>query len=73
LRAVNFDLDEQGYEVAVYHSHPKSPAEPSQTDINLAYYPSWLYVIVSPTKEPNVRAWWIQDGKVREEAIEVDG
>lgn len=73
LRAVNFDLDEHGYEVAVYHSHPKSAAEPSQTDINLAYYPSWLYVIVAPTKEPNVRAWWIQDGKVHEEAVEVDG
>ncbi len=72
LRAVNFDLDEKGFEVAVYHSHPKSEAEPSQTDINLAYYPNWLYVIVAPTKESNVRAWWIQDGGVREEEVEVD-
>jgi [CysO sulfur-carrier protein]-S-L-cysteine hydrolase len=71
LRAVNFDLEDQGYEVAVYHSHPKSEAEPSQTDINLAYYPDWLYVIVAPTKD-HVRAWWIQDGKVREEEVELD-
>jgi [CysO sulfur-carrier protein]-S-L-cysteine hydrolase len=71
LRAVNFDLEDHGFDVAVYHSHPKSEAEPSQTDINLAYYPGWLYVIVAPTKD-DVRAWWIQDGKVREEEVEVE-
>jgi proteasome lid subunit RPN8/RPN11 len=70
LRAVNFDLEDEGFDVAVYHSHPKSAAEPSQTDINLAFYPRWLYVIVSPARD-EVRAWWIQDGKVREEEIEV--
>jgi proteasome lid subunit RPN8/RPN11 len=73
LRAVNFDLEDDGFQVAVYHSHPKSVAEPSQTDINLAHYPDWIYVIVAPTKEPGVRAWWIRDGKVREEAVELDG
>jgi proteasome lid subunit RPN8/RPN11 len=66
------ELEDEGYEVAVYHSHPRSPAEPSQTDINLAQYPNWLYVIVSPADEPGVRAWWIADGRVREEEVEVD-
>jgi proteasome lid subunit RPN8/RPN11 len=66
------ELEDEGYEVAVYHSHPRSPAEPSQTDINLAQYPNWLYVIVSPADEPGVRAWWIADGRVREEGVEVD-
>jgi proteasome lid subunit RPN8/RPN11 len=66
------ELEDQGYEVAVYHSHPRSPAEPSQTDINLAQYPNWVYVIVSPTDELGVRAWRIADGKVREEEVEVD-
>ena len=37
------ELDDEGYEVGVYHSHPRSPAEPSQTDINLATYPDWTY------------------------------
>jgi [CysO sulfur-carrier protein]-S-L-cysteine hydrolase len=66
------ELEDQGYEVAVYHSHPRSPAEPSQTDINLAQYPNWVYVIVSPTDERGVRAWRIADGKVREEEVEID-
>ena len=34
-------LEDDGFEVVVYHSHPESPAEPSQTDINLARYPDW--------------------------------
>jgi [CysO sulfur-carrier protein]-S-L-cysteine hydrolase len=71
LLAAN-ELEDDGYEVAVYHSHPRSPAEPSQTDINLAQYPNWLYVIVSPADELGVRAWQIADGTVREEEVEVE-
>ena len=48
-----------------------SPAEPSQTDINLADYPDWLYLIVSLDGDPTVRAWWIRDRKVEEEALDV--
>lgn len=66
------DLDEE-FQVGIYHSHPRSPAEPSQTDINLAFYPHWLYVIVSPTHEPHVRAWRIADGNVEEEELVLDG
>ena len=70
LLAAN-DLDDDGFGVAIYHSHPRSPAEPSQTDINLATYPDWLYLIVSLEAEPVVRAWWIRDGKVQEEELHV--
>jgi proteasome lid subunit RPN8/RPN11 len=66
------DLDDDGYEVVVYHSHPKSPAEPSQTDINLAFYPHWRYVIVSLEGEPSVRCWRVTDGKVEEEDVAVE-
>jgi proteasome lid subunit RPN8/RPN11 len=66
-----YQLGEEGLTVGSYHSHPRSPAEPSQTDINLADYEDYLYVIVSPTHEPAVRAWWIKDGRVEEEPIEV--
>src|ERR671914_2086981 len=31
---------------AIYHSHTRSEPYPSQTDINLAFYPDTLYVIV---------------------------
>src|SRR3954452_2458454 len=64
LLAAN-ELDDEGHEVVIYHSHPKSPAEPSQTDINLAHYPHWRYVIVSLADEPSVRCWRIVDGRVR--------
>ena len=69
LLAAN-QLDDEGYEVAIYHSHPRSPAEPSQTDINLAHYPHWAYLIVSLAEdEPIVRAWRIEDGRVAEEQL----
>ena len=65
-------LDDKGHEVGIYHSHPRSAAEPSQTDINLAYYPHWAYLIVSLADgEPAVRAWRITDGRVNEEEIVV--
>jgi proteasome lid subunit RPN8/RPN11 len=70
LAANNLDWD--GHGVGIYHSHPGSPAEPSQTDINLAQYPHWLYLIVSLADEPVVRAWRISDGRVEEEEIAVE-
>jgi [CysO sulfur-carrier protein]-S-L-cysteine hydrolase len=63
--------ENEGYDIAVYHSHPKSPAEPSQTDINLAVFPEWLQVIISLKDEPHVRAWRIADGRVEEEPVSV--
>jgi [CysO sulfur-carrier protein]-S-L-cysteine hydrolase len=66
-------LDEEGYEVGIYHSHPRSPAQPSQTDINLAQYPHWTYMIVSLQSEPEVRAWRIADGRVDEEELILGG
>jgi proteasome lid subunit RPN8/RPN11 len=57
---------------AIYHSHTRSAPEPSQTDINLAFYPEALYVIVGVQHEqPDVRAWRIVGGEVSEAALEV--
>ena len=65
--------EEDGFQVGTYHSHPKSAAEPSQTDINLAAnWPDYLYVIVSLAGEPSARAWWLRDGKVEEEPLELE-
>jgi [CysO sulfur-carrier protein]-S-L-cysteine hydrolase len=66
------ELEDEGHGVAIYHSHPRSAAEPSQTDINLAHYPDWTYWIVSLDGEPTVRAWRIADGAVKEESVDVD-
>jgi len=66
-------IEDGGYELgAIYHSHTRSDPEPSQTDINLAFYPDALYVIVGVKgEEPDVRAWRIVDGAVSEAALEV--
>ncbi len=48
--------DDEGYEVAIYHSHPRSAAEPSQTDINLAQYPTGCRLIVSLAQASRERA-----------------
>jgi proteasome lid subunit RPN8/RPN11 len=66
------ELDDAGHGVAIYHSHPRSAGEPSQTDINLAQYPDWTYWIVSLDGEPTVRAWRIADGRVEELPVDVD-
>ena len=71
LLAAN-ELDDEGFGVVIYHSHPRSAAEPSQTDINLAHYPHWRYVIVSLAGDPEVRAWRIADGRVEEEDVVVE-
>jgi [CysO sulfur-carrier protein]-S-L-cysteine hydrolase len=72
LLAAN-EWDDEGFEVGIYHSHPRSAAEPSQTDINLASYPHWTYLIVSLENgdAPAVRAWKIADGTVKEEELVV--
>ena len=69
------ELDDDGFGVGIYHSHPRSPAEPSQTDINLAQYPHWLQVIVTLAGRDGgaeVRAWRIADGRVEEEDVVVE-
>jgi proteasome lid subunit RPN8/RPN11 len=47
------DARRRGLEVVgFYHSHPRSPAEPSETDLSEASYPDHLYVIVSLARDP---------------------
>jgi proteasome lid subunit RPN8/RPN11 len=57
----------------IFHSHVASPAEPSRTDIELAFYPGSLYLICSLADplRPVVRAWTIEGERVEEVALEV--
>lgn len=42
--------------VGTYHSHPKSPARPSERDGELALYPDLVHLIISlPEREAR---WW---------------
>ncbi len=53
--------------LAVYHSHPTTPARPSQEDIKLAVMPGATYVILSLAQEkPCAKAFKIEQGDVTE-------
>jgi proteasome lid subunit RPN8/RPN11 len=68
------EIEDAGWTLgAIYHSHTKSPAYPSQTDVNLAFYPEALYMIVSLKDDdaPDVKAFRIVDGKIDEAQIVV--
>jgi [CysO sulfur-carrier protein]-S-L-cysteine hydrolase len=67
-------IEDAGLELgAIYHSHTRSAPLPSQTDINLAFYPDALYLIVGlEHAEPDVRAWRIVDGQVSAAELEVE-
>jgi proteasome lid subunit RPN8/RPN11 len=70
---IQMAIDDAGLDLgAIYHSHTRSAPLPSQTDINLAFYPDALYIIVGLAGEaPEVRAWRIRDGQVDEAGLEV--
>jgi proteasome lid subunit RPN8/RPN11 len=58
---------------AIYHSHTRSEPYPSQTDVNLAFHPHALYVIVGlASAEPDVRAYRIVDGRIEDAQLEVE-
>ena len=70
LLRITSEIESRGEELAaIYHSHTKSPAEPSQTDINLAVnWPDPVYLIcsVADRDAPAVRGWHLRDGDVDE-------
>jgi proteasome lid subunit RPN8/RPN11 len=58
--------------VGAYHSHPKSPAVPSPTDLAEADDAGFLYVIVSLAADaPDVRAYRVERGNSVEVALVV--
>jgi [CysO sulfur-carrier protein]-S-L-cysteine hydrolase len=49
----------------IVHSHVRSPAYPSPTDVGLAFYPDALYLLVSlAAPEPTLAAFRIVDGTI---------
>lgn len=72
-------IDQSGDDLlAIYHSHTRSAAYPSRTDVELAFYPDTLYLIVSVADRdaPDIRAFRLRKGapegeQIAEEKVEI--
>jgi proteasome lid subunit RPN8/RPN11 len=58
--------------LAIYHSHPETPARPSEEDIRLALTPDVSYMIISlpDADNPVIKSYKINSGNVQPETIE---
>jgi proteasome lid subunit RPN8/RPN11 len=68
------DIEEKGHQiVAIYHSHPVGPEDPSEMDITEAAYPDAAYLIWYPSGEKwNCRAFVMQEEGFEEIPIVLD-
>ena len=66
----DFFLEDEGYELAVFHSHPETEPRPSRTDIeNIGLWEGRPYLILGlGTRE--LAGWRIQDGRVEPLSLE---
>lgn len=73
------EIEDAGEDLlAIYHSHTRSAAYPSRTDVDLAFFPDPFYVIVSLADRdaPEIRAFTLRrtapDGEqIAEEPIDI--
>ncbi len=57
--------------IAVYHSHPETPARPSKEDIKLAYDPEIYYLIISLAGEaPEIKSFKIKNNPAEKPLVE---
>jgi proteasome lid subunit RPN8/RPN11 len=63
-------LEDEGFELAVFHSHPSSPPRPSRTDVeNIGLWQRKPYLIYS-VHEDALNAWTIADGAIEPLALD---
>jgi [CysO sulfur-carrier protein]-S-L-cysteine hydrolase len=72
---VDTEIGDLGWSVVgIFHSHPKSEARPSPTDVTRSGgYPDAHYVLVSlaDRDDPVVRAFTIRDGEIEEQELRI--
>jgi [CysO sulfur-carrier protein]-S-L-cysteine hydrolase len=73
LLRLHTEIEDEGNELgAIYHSHVRGRAYPSQTDVNFAAsWPGveWIIVGLAPGAEPEVRSYLINEGTIEEVPI----
>ena len=61
IRSVSLEM------LAIYHSHPETPARPSDEDVRFAVTPGVIYVILSlMDNNPVVKGFRIENGSINE-------
>lgn len=67
------EFRQRGLELlGIYHSHPSSPPRPSPTDIDRAYYPDCVYIIIGPPgATPRVRGFHLERGAPSRQSFEI--
>ena len=62
-------LEDEGYELAVFHSHVSSPPRPSRTDVeNIGLWEGKPYLILS-LHTGELAGWRITDGRIEAEEV----
>ena len=62
-------LEDEGYQLAVFHSHLSAPPRPSRTDVeNVGLWQRRPYVIYSLERD-ELAAWRIDDGRIEPEEL----
>ena len=71
---VFLEIERKGLELsAIYHSHPHTAAFPSQRDVDQAFYPDSLILIISLMEKnaPQIAAFQIAEGRIEKKKIKV--
>jgi proteasome lid subunit RPN8/RPN11 len=62
-------FEDEGYELAVFHSHRSSPPRPSRTDVeNIGLWEGRPYVILS-VRSGELAAWRVAGGRIEPEPV----
>ena len=63
-------LEDEGYELAVFHSHPASPPRPSRTDLERAGLWASRPWLILRTDTRELAAWRLENGRAIREPLQ---
>lgn len=68
------EMEETGEQlIGIYHSHPNGPAQPSALDLQLAFHPDALYVVISlaDPSNPDIRGFFLTESGFSEVPLNI--